>query len=209
MLASIFQADAEAKPSSSAITVTLRNTRNSNWRNESAIAVTRDGNFHPVWIDAGRGEGEIRTTAIHVTSADTLIAAETEGLSDVTTKVTMLYGGDQAYDAKSKTLTLDVAIKNKSTNAIGTPFKIAIPRLSRDFHFAAIANATNSVADAGAVWDITRSVPGGTLNPGATTKPFSLKFRYLLDDDKERRSDGILGFDLRVFAGDQRVLESH
>jgi hypothetical protein len=78
-----------------------------------AIAVSSDGVFHPVWIDAGMGHGEIRTAGIHTTTAAALIAAATTGLSDVTSKVAILYGGDQHYGVQSGIITVDVVIRTK------------------------------------------------------------------------------------------------
>jgi hypothetical protein len=196
---SFFQAD--PKYPNSTARINLRNTRNSVWRNKDSIAVTPDGAFHPVWTDAGKdGEGELRTASITVTPATTLIANATPGLADVTTKVAVLFGGDQNYDPKTKLITLDVVIKNNSEAPLTGPFKLAVPSFYKDYGYTEIANADNKVSGGGAVWDISGSVPGGTLAPGATSKPFALKFRYTADESTPRNSDDILGLSVRVFA---------
>jgi hypothetical protein len=191
---------ADPKYPNSTARINLRNTRNGQLgKNQDAIAVTPDGVFHPVWSDAGNGDGELRTAAIHVTPVKMLIANDTQGLNDVTSKLAILYGGDQFYDPKSKLITLDVVIKNNSGQPLTGPFKLAVPS-ANDGLFAEIANADNKVTGGGAVWDISGSVPGGTLAPGATSKPFALKFRYTADESTPRASDDILGLSLKVFA---------
>jgi hypothetical protein len=209
LLTSIFQAGALPKLPKALITITLRNTRNSVSRNENAIAITLDGAFHPVWIEAGNGQGEIRTAAIHVTSEDTLIASATRGLDDITTKVAILYGGNQFYDPNTKTLTLDIVVKNESLTPIAGPFKLVVPSLQYDYGYAEIANAANGVTGAGAVWDISSSIMGEKLDPGSESLPFSLQFHYLLAGSEERPNDAILGLSVKLFARGQSTPESH
>lgn len=165
------------------------------------LTVTADGDFHALWIDAGDGKGELRTAAIHVAPAAALIATATAGLTNVTTKVAVNYGGDQSYGPKTKFISPDVVIENKSDGPLVGPFKIAVPGFYKDYGFAEIANADNKASGGGAVWDISSSVPGGTLAPGATSKPFTLKFRCLANEDTPRASDDILGLSVKVYAG--------
>ncbi len=97
---SFFQAD-PANPSSVAH-INLRNTRNAGEPHEDGIAVTPDGEFHPIWIDAGNGTGELRIAAIRVVPTDALIAKATKGMENITSKIAILYGGDQNYTNQSK-----------------------------------------------------------------------------------------------------------
>jgi hypothetical protein len=195
---SFFQADPEASPDGARIN--LRNTRNGVTRNQDAIAVTPDGTFHAVWIDAGDGSGELRTAAISVTPVSELIEKGTQGLTDQTSKAVLLYGGNQFYDPATKLLTLDVKVRNNGEQPLKIPLKLAVPGLYKDFGFASIANADNQATGAGAVWDISSTIPEGALAPGATTKPFALKFHYLANPDIARASDDILGLNVRVYA---------
>jgi hypothetical protein len=205
---SFFQADSSRVGSTARIA--LGNAHNSAWRDEDAIAVTSDGDFHPVWIDPGSGNGEIRTAAIHVISpsADTLVATATKGLENVTSLLRILYGGDQHYDAASEILTLDVSIKNNTDQPLRGPFRLAVIRLYRDYGSAEIANSDNNADGAGSVWDLDKSIPGGTLAPGATSRPYTLKFHYHPDRDQQRDSDDILGFSAKVFAARPAVQSS-
>lgn len=196
---SFFQADPK-NPESTA-RINLRNTRNGEWRDVSAIAVTPDGNFHPVWIDAGEGSGEIRTAVINAVPADTLVKEATKGLQNITGTVSILYGGNQHYDEQSGTLTLDVTIRNDGRQPIHGPFRLAVTGFYKNYGYAEISNAQNGVTDAGSVWDIAPSIPGGTLRPGQTSKPFPLKFSYRIDPDVQRGSDDILGLSTKLYAG--------
>ncbi len=185
--------------------IILRDTRNAVARNVGAIAITPDGVFHPAWIDAGDGNGEIRTAAIHVTSVAALIASGTKGLADITSKVAVRYGGYQHYDARSGIINVDVVIRNRGASSIRGPLKLVVPRLNKDYEHADIANADNKATGAGAMWDISASVPGGTLGAGATSRPFPLQFRYHPEGNQEQLIiDGdFLDLNLKVFAKSQ------
>ncbi|MGC2331378.1 MAG: sialidase family protein, partial [Candidatus Acidiferrales bacterium] len=200
----IYQADSVHKGrfEAGSARIILRNTWNAGGPHDRGIGITPDGAFHPIWIDAGTGEGELRTVAIHVTSASALIASGTKGLTEITNDVAILYGGDQQYDAESEILTVNIVIKNKGAESIHGPVKLAVPNLSRDYGYADIANAENEANGSGAIWDISSSISGDTLDPGATSRPFSLKFRYLADQEEKRPLAGedFLDLNIRVFA---------
>jgi hypothetical protein len=183
--------------------IIVRNTQNAVGRNANAIAVTPDGAFQSVWSDAERDDGELRISEIHVTSAAELITSETKDLVDVTQRVAVLYGGSQRYDARSGILTVDVVIQNKSAERIDGPFKLAVPSLTKDYGLADIANAENKASGAGAIWDITSAVAKGGLDAGATSKPFSLKFRYLpsRSDEAYTTTEDFLDLNIKIFAG--------
>ena len=206
----VYQADASGGRSDAARFI-LRNNRNAVQRNEGAIAVTPDGIFHPVWIDSRTENGGLRTAAVHVISAAALIASGTKSLDDVTSKIAILYGGDQRYDAESGIITVDLVVQNKSAGPIHTPLKLAVPSLPKDHEYADIANADNGATAGGAVWDISTSIPGGALDPGATSRPFPLKFRYLPAGGEvpPLTSEDFLELDVKVFAGSEEAPKSY
>jgi hypothetical protein len=150
--------------------------KNAVWRDNQAIAVTSDGVFHPVWIDAGDGRGEIRTAAVTVTSAEQLAAPEIGGLAPVSNKIAVLYGGTQHYDEKSGTLTLAVTFRNNSDAPIKGPFKLEATSVSSAYLNVEAQNSVNHATGGGAVWDVTGAVPGDVLAPGATSQPYTLTF---------------------------------
>jgi hypothetical protein len=154
----------------------IRNMKNIMWRNSHASAVTPDGVFHPVWIDAGDGRGEIRTAAVTVIGAAELAAPEIGGLTPVSNKVAILYGGTQLYSDKTGTLTLAVTFRNNGDAPIKGPFKLEAISVNSAYFDVEVTNAANHATGGGAVWDITGSVPGGVLAPGATSQPYTLTF---------------------------------
>jgi hypothetical protein len=196
---SLFQAD--PTKAASTIRINLRNTHNSVWRNAAAITATPDGAFHAVWIDSGGdGAGEIRTASSQVIPASTLVAAATHGLENVTDKVTVLFAGAETYDAASGTITLDIAIRNNRAEPIRGPIRLVVPTLYKDYGFAEIGNSVNHVPGAGAEWDLDSSTPDEQLAAGATSKPITLRFHYILPPNKPHGSDDILGLNVQVFA---------
>ena len=156
--------------------IAIRNMKNAVWRNSHAIAVTPDGIFHPVWTDAGDGRGEIRTSAVTVVSAQQLAASEIAGLTLVSNKVAILYGGTERYDDKTGTLTLAVTFRNNSDAPIKGLFKLEATTVDSAYLNVEVANSENHATGGGAVWDVTSSVPGGVLAPGATSQPYALTF---------------------------------
>lgn len=195
---SFFQADPKRKADTARIN--LRNTRGSVWRNQHALATSPNGTFHAVWLDTGTDGGGIQTASIRVMPPDKMISSATKGLQEVTETAAVLYGGNQSYDAKSGILTLNAAVRNKGDKPLNGPFKLAVPAVNDHHGLAEIANAENKATGAGAVWDVSQSVPNGTLAPGATSKPFSLQFKYLADPHLTRDSDDIFGINVKVFA---------
>ncbi len=195
---SVYQADPKV-PSSGAM-INLRDTWNSVWRNQNALVTTPDGAFHALWANAGDGRGELRTATIKVVSPDNLVGNAVRGLEDVTTRASILYGDDQSYDPVTKMLKLNIVVRNDSLQPFKGPLKLVVPSLSKDFGYVEIVNATNETNAAGAVWDMSSAMPAKMLSPGASTKPFTLMFRYVAKADIPRRSDDIFGLNVKIYA---------
>lgn len=154
-------------------------TRNTVWRNDSLTA-TSDGVFHPVWIEVGSGEGQLRTAAVIVGASgeaplDPLLMREKVS-RDISQEVAVLYGGDQHYDISSSTLTVEVVLKNKSSKPIQAPIFLKALTLDSKLGKLKIANASNGASGPGAIWDLSNAVPSEGLQPGATTEPYALVF---------------------------------
>ncbi len=109
-----------------------------------------------------------------MTSAEQLSAAELSGLNSVSNRVAILYGGTQQYDHKTGTLTLVITLRNNSDAPIRGPFKLEATDIDSAYLNVEVANAANHALGGGAVWDVTSSVPGGVLAPGATSQPCML-----------------------------------
>ena len=130
-------------------------TRNTVWRNDSLTA-TSDGVFHPVWIEVGSGEGQLRTAAVIVGASgklplDPLLMREKVS-RDISQEVAVLYGGDQHYDISSSTLTVEVVLKNKSSKPIQAPIFLKALTLDSKLGKLKIANASNGASGPGAIW---------------------------------------------------------
>lgn len=178
--------------------IVIRNMKHAVWRDSHAIAVTPDGVFHPVWIDAGDGRGEIRTAAVTVASVEQLAAPEISGLTPVSNKVAILYGGAQHYDEKTGTLTLSVTFRNNGDAPIRGPFKLEATSVRSAYLNIEAVSSVNHATGGGAVWDVTTSIPGGALAPGATSEPYTLMFH---STPKEHFTIGdILSLDTKLYA---------
>jgi hypothetical protein len=164
--------------------------RNYVWRNTGSLTASTDGVFHPVWIEAGHGEGQLRTATVTVGAsrrAETHFMPQQEKEShDISQDVAVLYGGDQHYDATSGTLTVDVVLKNRSNKLIRGPLLLKALTLSSGLGKLEIANARNAASGPGAIWDFGKALPSGVLQPGATSLPYSLVFRLPSDVDPSR-----------------------
>jgi hypothetical protein len=190
----------------------LLDSRNRVYRNTGSLLSTADGVFHAVWIEAGHGEGELRTAAVTAgDSAERVLPALPvldDGARDVTQDMALLYGGDQHYDISSRTLAVSVVLKNKSDRAVKAPLFIKALSLKSELPQLKIANASNRLSGPGARWDLTTVVPNGVLEAGATTRPFTLIFK-LPDSAAPVREIDLLSLEIRVFACDSESGASH
>jgi hypothetical protein len=182
--------------------------RNTVWRNSGALMATADGVFHAVWIEKGRGEGQLRSAKVIVgESRERPFPSEQlrgKATRVVTRDVALLYGGDQHYDIQNGTLTVDIVLKNLTTAPLRAPLLLKALALSGENGPLAIVNASNRETGPGATWDISEALPGGILAPGATTKPYSLVFR-LPEKPAPARETQVLSMRVEVLAHDGKA----
>jgi hypothetical protein len=157
----------------SALSVRMVDSRNHTWRNIGALTATSDGLFHAAWIETGQGKGELRTAAISIPQPST---ASVPGVVDVTEDLSLLYGGDQYYDRDRNTVTVQITLKNHGRMALKSPLSLVALELDSGLGNLAVANSSNGIAEKGAAWDVSDTLPNGILEPGAATKPFPLIF---------------------------------
>lgn len=157
-----------------ALEVQVVDSRNRAWRNTGALISSADGVFHAVWIEVEHGEGELRSAAIRV--ARTGRGLSSSQLIDRSADLIALYGGAQHYDRKTNTLMVNIILKNKSLTLIRPPLFLRVLKVSSDLGQLQIANSRNGLSGRGAIWDISRTLPNGVLEPGASTRPFPLMF---------------------------------
>ena len=191
----------------SAIRLHFLDSRGHVWRNAGALVATSDGVFHALWIEAGHGEGELRTAAVSVGAAvrepPSSSLGQERDLRDVSQDIAVLYGGDQHYDRSSNTLSVDVVLKNKSNVPITAPLLVKVTGFSSGLRGVEIANSSNGVAKHGALWDVTRALPNGVLQPGRSTRPYSLIFRVPGDAAPQQEVD-LLSMQVRILTGSPR-----
>jgi hypothetical protein len=177
------------------------NYQNTVWRNNGAIAASSDGAFHPVWIESGNGEGQLRTATVTVgrlAQSELMPSTFDEKGCDVTRQVAILYGGDQHYDSSSDLLNVMVVVRNKGTERLRAPVLLKTEALKSAAFKLEIANSDNGQSGAGAIWDLTPAIPGGILNAGTASKPYLLQFR--VTPIKEILTDEVFSLKLKALS---------
>jgi hypothetical protein len=120
---------------------------------------------------------------------------------DATRNVALLYGGAQSFDNATGTLSLDVKLANRGSHAIFTPICLEAKDVSSKIGTIKVLNADNGLTGSGAVWDLTRSVSGNQVPPGATTyTSFTLKFHIDLASPRMVVTRDVLDLTARVWA---------
>jgi hypothetical protein len=156
------------------LTLQLVDSRNHTWRNLGSLAVTADGAFHAAWVEGGGGNGELKAATILVTHSGNPAAV---ARVDVTDRLVPLYGGAQYYDRNHNTVTVQIALRNKSTTAIRAPLLLSVLGMKSGIGELVIVNSSNGLSNLGATWDVSKALPGGCLEPGDATAPIALVFQ--------------------------------
>ena len=186
-----------------ALGLQIVDSRNHAWRNLGSLIATNEGIFHAVWIELGHGEGQLRTAAVTVDSSEKLtlppLPLEEADALDISENMAILYGGVQHYDISSGTLSVDILLKNKSKESIKAPLLLKAVTLSGELGRLEIANASNGVSGPGAIWDLSKAVPNGLLEPGDVTRPYSLVF-LVPNDEAPAGETEVLASELMVLA---------
>ena len=141
------------------------------------MAVTRDGVFHPVWME--EGAGQIWTASVSI--GEGFVAKPTpslSGLEDVSSQVTFDFANNH-YDEVAGTLSLDVGVINRTAAgaALKGPLVMQLTDLHSDLGTIEVENADNGVRGIGAVWDLSNLLPSESLAPGAISERRRLLFR--------------------------------
>ena len=143
----------------------------------AGMSADAGGAFHPLWIDQRDPVPQIYTAAVRVEGqAQVNGSASLAALADLTQAIAVDFS-NTAYDAKTKTVSLDATLTNTSEKTILSPLKLRIITLSSSVAVAQALDTENGVTGAGGVWDFSRELPGGRLAPGQSSKPRALRFR--------------------------------
>lgn len=164
----------------SGATVRIVNHRDGVFENASALAITADGTFHPVWVQSENRHGELRTASVTVGASHSTSRVgrriDENTLGPVTGKIAVLFGGSQQYDACSGRLIVTLAIENRSHDSLYGPLSIKVLSLTSELGDVEILNSNNGNSGAGAIWKI-QPAYDDVLKPYSKTLPFQLSFR--------------------------------
>ena len=143
------------------------------------IATDATGAFHPIWIDARTGVGQIWTATALASPSDAQPAGLHEGR--LTDSVALEFGVG-SWDGKSHTFTVPVRLHNASRSVLYPPFTVTVtkthnpyeeqnPAFNRNLPNVTVLNADNHETGAGATFVYSAETIGnlGRLLPGADT----------------------------------------
>lgn len=144
---------------------------------KAAIVATPDGVFHPVWVESGNGNSELRTARIGTSPSHS--RSETlrlPTLSDVTDKMAILYAGEQWIDQVTRKVALHVAFQNHGAVNLEGPLYLRVESIDSDFgEIKMETHAGRRVGDTG-YFEI--AGPDTVLAPGQQTPSYDISFRF-------------------------------
>jgi hypothetical protein len=119
---------------------------------------------------------------------------------DVTKHIVLLNGRSQSFDNATGMLSVEVRLGNRGDKAIWTPIHLEVESVSSKVGKVTIVNADNGLAGRGAVWDLSSSITGDQIPPGATTyNTITLLFHIELEHSGPVSTYGLLDLRARVF----------
>lgn len=193
--------DAPQTDSAHVLELRVVNYRNVVWRDGGAIAASSDGAFHPLWIEAGNGEGQLKTATITIGRFDrgNAIAPEiSEPECDISQRVAILYEGGQRYEADPGILSVSVRLKNKGPQPLRAPVFLRVETLTSPNFEIEVVDAVNHLPGPGAIWDLTPAIPSEVLRTGTRTKPYRLQFRLMSLENS--LTDEVLRLSMKAFS---------
>jgi hypothetical protein len=202
----------QAAVSEPSITLTVHNALNSVMnvlRINGAIAV--GDKFLAVW---GSGDSNgMRLNSGMLGSVDSIGKVQSSDAAkgsddlDITQQSVLLYGGSQHFDTTAGRLEVCMILANRGGQSIKVPLMLEAKEVESPTGTVSILNANNGLVGAGARWDISRSVTGDRIPPGAQSNPFCLSFRIEIPSERAtREGPDLLNLKVRVLgaAGEPR-----
>lgn len=185
------------------IHLNVRNEADAVWRATGLLRV--DEGILAVWpTDAGNGAELWFGTFSRATSVQKGGASDVPKMREVTEDSIILYGGTQGFDDGTSVLTVCLSLKNAAARSLGVPIQLRAESMASTAGPIASTNASNRVAGAGAIWDISNSITGDRIPSHATSNPFCLTFRLNADLVARHPAEpkSLLDMTLRVFASE-------
>ena len=143
----------------------------------AGMAADAGGDFHPFWIDNRTGVPQIWTAAVSVEgSARPDDPISSEGLADVSGKLTVVLG-KPLFEKRTNTISVEVALKNTSTEAVLEPIRVKLLALRSALGTPELLQPDGEKGGPGTVWDFTPLLENGRLEPGKQSKSKSVVVR--------------------------------
>ena len=165
-----------------------------------------DGVFHPIWPSFINGVSEIRTAAVNLRERNDCSESfrpEPQPLSEVTDKVTVLYGGRQYLDQTTQSVVVALKLRNDGQTPLKEPFYLALETVHSDFGELHAVEPHEAYLPPNYV-DVSGSVDGGILFPKHTSRAFALSFRFTKERPAFAGKDSVIRISARVFCRGER-----
>ncbi len=173
----------------SRITVSFDSGRNEFQGHYTGLAAAADGSFMAVWADARRGNQEMYSARIRVSSAKPAIPQlESRKLNDVVD----VLADEVRFDEAAGITVMQVKIRNRSDRPIYPPLTLQVRSIAAGGEDV-INNADNKNAGVGAEWDFSNLLgTQGRLDPGMISEPRAVE----LHSSVERGLDITFDYDV-------------
>ena len=190
-------------PPSPATVVGVRGLAGVVWRDSGLLAI--GDKILAIWPSIGPEGMRLNSRVLDArrsVSNEKNSAGPTETVDrDVTERSVITYGGRQSFDHATGTLTVCLAVANRGNEAMRLPIELEAIDIQSPAGPVSILNATKSFGGSRAIWDISDSVTGDRLPPGATTNPSCLLFRVAgFSPSASPLDEGLLTLKMRVIA---------
>jgi hypothetical protein len=144
----------------------------------AAMTAAADGRFHAFWIDNRTGVAQMYTSAITVDGAASALGSpELDGLENISTFVEVQYT-TAVFNPETRTLDLGFQMLNTSTRTLFGPMKMRFLGMTSDFGPPTVVTADGRATGAGALVDVSTTVPAEGLAPGATSGIARVTLRF-------------------------------
>jgi hypothetical protein len=194
-------------PSGSTLTLTVLSELNNVWRGRGLIATGND--LVAIWPSQNNDGQQLNAGILGPVTSSRQGEAPQNGSGDsrdVSQQAAVLFGGSQHFDDRNGTLEVCLTLANRGKTAFRIPIDLEAEDIRSPLAEVSILNASNRLSGIGAKWDISSSVTGDEIPPGATSNPFCLALRLQLSSKGAAPSetDELVVLKLKVFASNER-----
>ncbi len=141
----------------------------------AGLRADASGVFHALWVDNRNGRDEVYTAPITVEGKVAKHGRDDlAGLTEISDLVAFEIQ-DVAYDTKTQVITMQAALHNKSKEPVKGRLIVRALSLESQAGTLGIVNADNAVTGVGAVFDFSRLVENGNLEPKNSTQARTIK----------------------------------